>query len=98
MALSSLWKRPIWFLPLSTVSILVLSCASAPGRASPTPTVPAVYATAAAQSTVWQTLQQRPLHLPTTTPGHWLPSDWPGHSGGQRPAVRRPWTRSRRWG
>lgn len=87
MALSSLSKEPVWFLwgwllLLSTVSILVLSCASAPGQASPTPTVPAVYATAAAQSAVWQTLQQRALHLPTgtrglpcaTTHGHWLPT------------------------
>jgi hypothetical protein len=87
MALSSLWKRPVWFLwgwflPLSTVSILVLSCASAPGRASPTPTILPIYATAAAQSAVWQTLQKLPLHVPTVPPGtpcptahgHWLPT------------------------
>jgi hypothetical protein len=87
MALSSLSKRTVrflwgWLLPLSTASILVMSCASAPGTAAPTPTIPAVYATAAAQTAVWQTLQQRPLHVPTGTPGtpcatahgHWLPT------------------------
>ncbi len=87
MALSSLAKRTFrvlwgWLLPLTTVSILVTSCASAPGTAAPTPTVPAVYATAAAQTTVWQALQKLPLHLPTITPGtpcptshgHWLPT------------------------
>ncbi len=87
MALSSLAKRTFrvlwgWLLPFTTVSILVTSCASAPGTATPTPTVPAVYATAAAQTTVWQALQKLPLHLPTITPGtpcptshgHWLPT------------------------
>ena len=83
MALPSLSKRTVrflwgWLLPLSTVSILVMSCATAPGRASPTPTVPAVYATAAAQTAVWQTLQQRPLHFPTGTPGTPCPTS-PGH-------------------
>ncbi len=74
MDLSSLAKRTfrvLWdrLLPLTTVSILVTSCASAPGTAASTPTVPAVYATAAAQTTFWQALQKRPLHLPTITPG-----------------------------
>lgn len=74
MALSSLSKRTRralwgWLLPLSTVSILVTSCAIAPATATPTPTVPAVYATVAAQTAVWQTLQQQPLRLPTVTPG-----------------------------
>ncbi len=74
MALSSLWKRTFrvlggWLLPLSMVSILVSSCASASGTATPTPTVPTVYTTAAAETAVWQTLRQRPLHMPTGTPG-----------------------------
>ena len=74
MALSSLWKRTFrvlggWLLPLSMVSILVMSCASASGTASSTPTVPSVYTTAAAETAVWQTLRQRPLHMPTGTPG-----------------------------
>ena len=46
------------------------------------PTVPAVYATAAAETAIWQALQKLPLHVPTITPGtpcptahgHWLPT------------------------
>ena len=74
MALSSLSKRTFrvlggWLLPLTTASILVTTCASAAGTAAPTPTAPAVYATAAAETAVWQTLRQRPLHMPTGTLG-----------------------------
>ncbi len=87
MALSSLSKRTVrflwgWLLLLTMVSILGTSCASAPGTASPTPTVPAVYATAKASTAVWKELYQRPPHMPTripgtpcpTTPGHRLPT------------------------
>ncbi len=63
--------RSRWFylLLLTALMILVTSCAGAPRAAPPTPTVPAVYATAAAATSVWKGLQQRPLHLPTLTPG-----------------------------
>ncbi len=83
MALSSRSKRAVralwgWLLPLTTASILVTTCASAAGTAAPTPTAPAVYATAAAETAVWQELQQRPLHLPIITAGTPCPTSY-GH-------------------
>lgn len=50
--------RSRWFylLLLTALMILVTSCAGAPRAAPPTPTVPAVYATAAAATSVWKGL------------------------------------------
>jgi hypothetical protein len=72
--------RASWFglLLLIALTVLVTSCVSPPRAAPPTPTVPAVYATAAAATAVWQELQQRPLHLPIRTPGMPCPTT-PGH-------------------
>ena len=83
----TLWPR--WFYLLLTVlMILVTSCAAAPRAASPTPKVPAVYATAAAATSVWKELQQRPLYLPTLAPGATCPTTH-GHllAGGEGIAV-----------